>query len=192
MKASPFVVLLLGSLSFAGVSITTSSLPNGTANSAYATTIKTLDGSVPFVWSVPNGNLPAGLTLIPSASTRTAILSGTPTTVGTYNFSISVKGYGGHVSTVAYSLTVEGQTAGNVVDLSWDAVGGNIAGYNVFRSTTQGGPYSQLNPSLVASTSYSDSTVSSGMTYYYVTTAVNSAGEQSAYSAAVKAVIPNN
>jgi fibronectin type 3 domain-containing protein len=37
---------------------------------------------------------------------------------------------------------------------------------------------------------YSDSTVQSGKTYYYVTTAVDSSGAESSYSSQVQAVIP--
>jgi hypothetical protein len=76
------------------------------------------------------------------------------------------------------------------VSLSWDGGGSPVSGYNVFRGTVSGGPYAQLNGSLVPTTYYDDTTVSAGMTYYYVTTAVNSAGQQSSYSNQVMAVIP--
>ena len=76
------------------------------------------------------------------------------------------------------------------VTLTWDGSGSPVNGYNVFRGTVAGGPYSQLNSSLVPATSYDDMTVSAGMTYYYVTTAVNSAGQQSTYSNQVMAIIP--
>ena len=54
--------------------------------------------------------------------------------------------------------------------------------YNLFRSNTSGGPYTLLgsvNPPL---TSYSDTAVSAGQTYYYVATAVNDSGVNSDYS----------
>lgn len=75
------------------------------------------------------------------------------------------------------------------VSLSWDASSSPVAGYNVYRGGKTGGPYSKvftMNPS----TSYSDTTVAAGNTYYYVTTAVNSAGQESTYSNQVQAVIP--
>jgi len=53
-----------------------------------------------------------------------------------------------------------------------------------------GRPFQQINTALEASTNYTDSTVVSGATYYYVTTAVNAEGQQSAYSNAAKAVVP--
>lgn len=76
------------------------------------------------------------------------------------------------------------------VTLSWDSSGSQISGYNVFRGIVSGGPYSQLNSSLVPTTYFDDTTVSPGTTYYYVTTAENSAGQQSTYSNQVIAIIP--
>jgi fibronectin type 3 domain-containing protein len=75
--------------------------------------------------------------------------------------------------------------------LSWNAsTSTSITGYNVYRGTVSGGPYSKINSALDTSMSYSDSTVQSGQTYYYVTTAVDSAGVESSYSSGVQAVIP--
>jgi Cep192 domain 4 len=79
----------------------------------------------------------------------------------------------------------------HVVTLSWSASNSqNVAGYDVFRSMIPGGPYSQVNASLVASTNYTDNTVLAGTVYYYVTTAVNSGGVQSAYSDQAEAQVP--
>jgi hypothetical protein len=75
--------------------------------------------------------------------------------------------------------------------LSWTASNSpNIDGYNIYRSGTSGGPYSKLNSSLNNGTSYTDNTVTNGSTYYYVTTAVNSNSQESAYSNQAQAVIP--
>jgi hypothetical protein len=58
--------------------------------------------------------------------------------------------------------------------LSWSASNG-ATGYSVKRSTSSGGPYTQVAiPSL---TSYSDMAVTNGTTYYYVVSARNAAGE---------------
>lgn len=58
------------------------------------------------------------------------------------------------------------------VTLSWNAVTG-VKGYNVKHSTTAGGPYTTIATS-VTGTSYVDTTVVNGITYYYVVTAVDS------------------
>ena len=77
------------------------------------------------------------------------------------------------------------------VSLSWTAsTSQNITGYNIYRGIKSGGPYSKINPVLNASTVYTDTTVVDGQTYYYVTTAVNSTNEESAYSNQSTAVIP--
>jgi Abnormal spindle-like microcephaly-assoc'd, ASPM-SPD-2-Hydin len=74
--------------------------------------------------------------------------------------------------------------------LSWQAGASGITGYNVYRGTTNGGPYSQVNSALVSAPSYTDSTVAGGSTYYYVTTEVNSQGQESGYSNVAEAQIP--
>ncbi len=58
--------------------------------------------------------------------------------------------------------------------LAWNASTG-ATGYNVKRSTVSGGPYATIGTA--SSTSYDDNTVVNGTTYYYVVSAVNSAGE---------------
>ena len=80
--------------------------------------------------------------------------------------------------------------ASHSATLTWQAGASGITGYNVYRGAANGGPYSQLNSSLVASTSYTDSTVVGGSTYYYVTTEVNSQGQESGYSNVAEAQIP--
>jgi fibronectin type 3 domain-containing protein len=76
------------------------------------------------------------------------------------------------------------------VAMSWTASTSTVTGYNVYRGTTSGGPYSQLNSSLVTAVNYTDSTVTAGVTYYYVVTAVNSSNVESADSNQATAVIP--
>ena len=79
------------------------------------------------------------------------------------------------------------------VALTWTAsASANIAGYNVYRSTTSGSGYTQINSSLVSSTSYTDTTVATGQTYYYVTTAVDNNNNQSGYSNQAQATVPTD
>jgi fibronectin type 3 domain-containing protein len=54
----------------------------------------------------------------------------------------------------------------------------------IYRSTVSGGPYSLIGTVAAgsANSSYNDRTVVAGTTYYYVVTAVNSSGAESAYS----------
>jgi fibronectin type 3 domain-containing protein len=75
------------------------------------------------------------------------------------------------------------------VDLTWNA-SNNAVGYNVYRGTVSGGPYSVIT-SLDGTTAYTDNTVASGQTYYYVATAVDSNSNESGYSNQTQAAIPN-
>jgi len=74
--------------------------------------------------------------------------------------------------------------------LSWTASTTTVVGYDIYRGTTAGGPYVLLNSSPVQGETYTDTTVQSGETYFYVTAAVDSSGNQSVYSNEVQAVIP--
>ncbi|MGE5469641.1 MAG: malectin domain-containing carbohydrate-binding protein [Bacteroidota bacterium] len=69
-----------------------------------------------------------------------------------------------------------GATPGNgSATISWGTVSG-ATGYNVKRASTSAGPYTTIASSQTA-TSYTNSGLSNGITYYYVVSAVNAAGE---------------
>jgi hypothetical protein len=188
------VVLMMELAAFAlakgAVTITTTSLPNAVAGSFYSGTVTAIDGCTPYKWSVVNGSLPPGLSGQPSSSSTSFTISGTPTETGSDSFEVHVEGCAGHTSQMTY--TVQVQQPNYAVNLSWDAsTSSDITGYNVYRSTTSGGPYSKINTGgLVASTTYADTTVATGTTYYYVTTAVNSSNQESSYSNQTTAEIP--
>jgi HYDIN/CFA65/VesB family protein/ASPM-SPD-2-Hydin domain-containing protein/centrosomal CEP192-like protein len=77
------------------------------------------------------------------------------------------------------------------VDLSWAASSStDVVGYNVYRATVSGGPYTKINTALNATTAFVDNSVQAGQTYYYVTTAVDGTGLESGYSNQVKTIIP--
>jgi IPT/TIG domain/FG-GAP-like repeat/FG-GAP repeat len=90
--------------------------------------------------------------------------------------------------------TATGQSSGvapphHQVSLSWDA-SASVNGYNVYRSTQLGGPFTKINPVLDVNTNFADLSVAAGQTYYYVTTAVRS-GLESGYSNEVQASVPS-
>ena len=75
--------------------------------------------------------------------------------------------------------------------LSWSAsTSQDVVGYNIYRGKTSGGPYKKINHNLHSRTRFTDCRVTADHTYYYVTTAVNSQGDESGYSNQAQAVIP--
>ena len=94
-------------------------------------------------------------------------------------------------STMQVSLTGSGTPPPqHSVNLSWNPSTSGAVGYNVYRGNVSGGPYTEINPTLDPSTTYTDSTVVGGQTYYYVSTAVDASGVESGFSNQVKATIP--
>src|SRR5437016_3110939 len=92
-------------------------------------------------------------------------------------------------SPVAEALTGTGTTTSqHLVSLSWKPSTSAVAHYNVYRSGTSGGPYTKI--ASVPGTSYTDTSVQAGKSYYYVTTAVSSTGKESSHSNQVHALIP--
>lgn len=78
------------------------------------------------------------------------------------------------------------------VTLSWTAsTSSNISGYKLYRGTASGGPYTVISASLIGGTAYIDSSVSAGLTYYYVATAVDSSNVESGYSNQAMAIVPS-
>jgi hypothetical protein len=67
-----------------------------------------------------------------------------------------------------------------MVSLDWnDNNESDLAGYNVYRSTTSGSGYSKLNGSFLTSSNYTDNDVDGYVTYYYIVTAVDTSLNES-------------
>jgi Abnormal spindle-like microcephaly-assoc'd, ASPM-SPD-2-Hydin len=89
------------------------------------------------------------------------------------------------------SLTGTGAAAPqHQVALTWDASTSSVVGYNVYRGTAAGGPYTKVNSASDATTAYTDTSVTAGQSYYYLTTAVDSEGVESTYSNEVAVTVP--
>ena len=93
-------------------------------------------------------------------------------------------------SLAVIALSGTGVAQAYSVDLNWSTSTSSVVGYNVYSGTASGGPYTKLTSSPVPSTTYTDSSVQQGKTYYFVVTSVNSDNIESAYSTQVSAVIP--
>ena len=91
------------------------------------------------------------------------------------------------------TITLSGngvQVISHAVTLGWTASASTVSGYNVYRSSVTGGPYAIVNLSPVSVTTYVDSTVQSGQTYFYAATSIDSSGKESAFSMEATATIP--
>ena len=134
--------------------------------------------------------LSSGMTLSAGQQLNFQVLF-TPTVAGNITGSLSVSS-GASPAALTMNLTGSGVNAAtqHSVTLTWNASTG-ASGYYIYRSTVSGGPYSILNPTPDSQTTYTDLTVQSGATYFYVATSVDSSGAESSYSNEASAVIPN-
>ncbi|MFG6489634.1 putative Ig domain-containing protein [Roseateles sp. BYS78W] len=91
------------------ITVAPASLTAATVGSAYSSTVTASGGTSAYTYAVTAGALPAGLSLSSSGT-----LSGTPTSGGTFNFTVtatdSSTGAGPYTGSRAYSLTVNGPT----------------------------------------------------------------------------------
>ena len=111
------------------LSITTTTLPAGTAGTAYSAPLTAVGGVYPYTWSVISGTLPNGLSLNPNTGT----INGVPTAAGTSPFTVQVAdSETPAVSTTAQlSIVINPGSGGNLGLLS-----GNYAFYlNGFNSS---------------------------------------------------------
>lgn len=114
-----------------------------------------------------------------------------PGAAGTVNGSLALMSNGTTVLSIPLAGTGIAPLA-HSVDIAWDASSSAaLQGYNVYRSTVSGGPYTKISPALTASALlFTDTTPVSGKQYFYVVTAVDSSGAESAASAQVAVTIP--
>ena len=86
-------------------SLTFPAPPPGEVGVPYSRQLTVTDGTAPYTWSVSSGSLPPGLTL----NSSSGLLSGTPTTAGTYSFTVQVVDASGLAATRAVTLTIAPQ-----------------------------------------------------------------------------------
>ena len=111
-----------------------------------------------------------------------------PATTGTLSGTVTVTSNASN-SPTTIKLSGSGATSTvHSVTLSWTPSSTIFTGFDIYRGTTSGGPYTVINSSLTPS--FTDTTVTSGQTYYYVVTEIDTSGDQSIYSDQASAVIP--
>ena len=200
---SPTLILLAGngvssngllsltpaSLDFGDVTVGSSATRSVTLTSLGSTVVLVSTSEVTGAeFSVAGLALPLNLS---PGETVTFSLTLTPTAAGSVNGNVALASDASNSPTVV-SLTGNGIDAvtSHVVGLLWDPSISVVDGYNVYRSTVSGGPYTKINATLVPQTTFADDTVQAGVTYFYVVVAVDAGGVQSRHSNEAQASIP--
>jgi fibronectin type 3 domain-containing protein len=126
-------------------------------------------------------------TTLASALTTTAYTDTTAANGTTYYYVVSAVNSGGESANSAPPVSarpevppaaptgVAATLSGGQVNLTWNPVV-TASSYAVMRGTTSGGPYEVLDDD-IATTTYSDPTITTGTTYYYVVRAANLGGQ---------------
>ncbi len=175
--------LSYGNVTVGGSSILPVTLTN-TSGSSVSISNLTLSGA-----GLSIGGVSSGLIL---AAGNSAVLNVTfaPSASGMLNGSVTITSNATN-PTVTISLSGTAvQPASHSATLNLTPNSSNVVGYNIYRSSILNGPYTKLNSPLVTSTTYIDSSVLASQSYYYVATAVDSSGNETAYSNQVTATIP--
>jgi hypothetical protein len=85
-----------------GLAITTSSLSSGTVGSTYSSLLQASGGTAPYSWSITGGSLPGGLAL----TAANGVITGTPTTSGTFSITATVSDAGNPAQTKSATLSL--------------------------------------------------------------------------------------
>jgi hypothetical protein len=166
---------------------------NAGTTATQATTLTASGASV----TISSGSMSNSLFTLSGASFPMTLSAGqsgqiyvvfSPTASGTDSGTLTLNSNASNTK-ISESLSGIGVTPQYSVSLTWNASTSSVAGYNIYRGTSPGA-YSKINPSVDPSTTYTDSTVTAGATYYYAATAVNPSGQESSYSAPVQVTIP--
>jgi len=144
-------------VSAATVTVSPSTLPGATVATAYSQTILASGGTGSYTYAVTAGSLPAGLTLSSNGT-----LSGTPTSGGAFNFTVtatdSSTGTGPYTGSRAYSLTIGSPTL--TITPASGSLGG-VAGTAYSRNFTASGGTSPYTYGLVVNSG----TIPAGLTW---------------------------
>ena len=173
------------------------SLPNGILGIGYSETITAVGGTGPYTFAATAGPLPAGLSL----NAATGVLSGTPTTAGVSNFTITATDTTSAAGNRAYALTITA-TPTPQISLSPRALPDGTVGAAYTQTLTAlggvGPPYTQsitagaLPPGLSFTQGLVSGTPSGAGTFTFTVTATDAAtnsGSQ-AYTVAIVGTTP--
>ena len=136
-----------------GPVVQTTSLPAGTVGDAYSATLTASSGTPPYTWSIISGALPAGLALSSAGA-----ITGTPTTAGTYQFTVQVTDAASLSSTQLLSITIGAAPVtvnyATILQAVWNNISTpeilNVQAYSKLVAVIQGQPANVYSNDLVA------------------------------------------
>jgi Putative Ig domain len=94
------------------LTVSTTSLPNGTMGTIYNATLQATGGIAPYTWSITSGALPGWATL----NISTGVISGTPNATGTSNFTVQVTDSQNTPATATKALSITVTSSGGNSD----------------------------------------------------------------------------
>jgi hypothetical protein len=161
---------------------------------AYSSTLAVTNGYAPYGFSIISGSLPAGLTL----NSSTGVISGTPTTAGTYTFTSKVVDSKGNSDTTTCTIVVNA-----AVNLACGTCGANKATvgtpYSSALSVTGGSaPYTysissgSLPPGITLNTSTGaiSGTPTTAGTYTFTSKVVDAKGKSDTQTCTLVVIVP--
>jgi hypothetical protein len=116
----------------AALVVTTTSIPNGSVGTQYNATVNASGGLQPYSWNILSGSLPPGLS--PNNNNNSLNISGTPTTAGSYPFTVQVTDNQGDTASQQFTVVIGTQPQGYTVS-------GNVS----YGGSKTGFVYLQLN-----------------------------------------------
>ena len=164
------------------LTVTSNLADTGVVGKTYSYKITTTGNAIAFSAT----GLPAGLAI----DTLAGVITGAPTQSGTYSINLTARDSSNATATATLALVVQSKVVSGVLAaagdtkniLQWNQI--KTLTYDVKRSSSQGGPYTTIGQT--ANTSFTDTNVSNGNTYYYVIASVDN-GKEVANSAEVSA-----
>ncbi len=120
-NVGPNLVLAQAGQTCPEITITPSTLPDGSLGVPYNQNVSASGGTAPYIYSVNSGALPDGLTLDPN----TGAITGTPTVQASFNFIIVATDNDGCTGSQPYAVNISGtcdQFNDDVLDPNWNYI----------------------------------------------------------------------
>jgi hypothetical protein len=96
-------ILTINNSSCPTITLSPTTLPDGSLGGSYSQTITSSGGITPYSYSITTGTLPGGVTL-----SSGGVISGTPTTAGVYNFTITATDQNTCTGSISYAMNIGG------------------------------------------------------------------------------------